>query len=198
MPAEGGTHVGGALSQPLVIAGLYGIADAAYGDPETQARLLAGEGVSPVQLRCKGWTPGAVRALAIRCRDLPTLIVINDHAAIAAELGLYAHLGDLDGAALGPHGRSAHTLSQVAAEQSAAYIGFGPVFPTTTKTSPWSARGVSMLAEAVRLSPRPVVAIGGIGPENVDAVRAAGVAGWAVVGAIWGSADPRAAIRSLR
>jgi thiamine monophosphate synthase len=42
------------------------------------------------------------------------------------------------------------------------------------------------------------VAIGGIEPGNVDEVRATGVAGWAVIGAIWRAPDPRSVIRSLR
>lgn len=186
------------MSAVPIISGLYGVADATFGDPEAQARLLAGEGVSPVQLRCKGWSAEAMRSLARRCLHLPTLIVVNDHAAIAAELGLLAHLGDLDGAALGPHGRSTHTLNQVSEECHAAYIGFGPIFSTDTKQTPWPPRGVDLLVEAVRRSPRPVVAIGGIGPANLAAVRATGVAGWAAVGAIWRSPDPRAVIRSLR
>lgn len=186
------------MTQAPLIRGLYGVADSTFGDPEGQARLLAEEGVSPVQLRCKGWSADAVRSLARRCLDLPTLIVVNDHADVAAELGLFAHLGDLDGAALGPHGRSTHTLDQVLAERDAAYIGFGPIFATNTKETPWAPRGLHLLAEAVRRSPRPVVAIGGIGPGNLAAVRDTGAAGWAVVGAIWRSSDPRAAIRSLR
>lgn len=181
-----------------MIAGLYGMADATWGDPLAQARLLAEEGVSPVQLRCKGWPREAVRQLALACRALPTVLVINDDAALAAELGMWAHLGDEDGPAAGPHGRSTHTLAQVRDERVAAYIGFGPVFATGTKITGWEPRGVALLAEAVRASARPVVAIGGIDERTIDEVRATGVAGWAVVGAIWRAPDPRAAIRRLR
>ena len=35
--------------------GLYGIADAGFGDPAVQARMLAEAGAWCVQLRCKGW-----------------------------------------------------------------------------------------------------------------------------------------------
>jgi thiamine-phosphate pyrophosphorylase len=181
-----------------VIAGLYGMVAPELGDPFRQAALLAEEGVGVVQLRCKGWTRAAVRALAVRCRDLPTRIVINDDADLAAELGLVAHLGDEDGPARGPHGRSTHTIAQVRAEREALYIGYGPVFGTVSKDSPWPPRGLAGLVEAVHASPRPVVAIGGIEPGNVDEVRATGVAGWAVIGAIWRAPDPRSVIRSLR
>lgn len=181
-----------------MIAGLYGIVDPTSGDPEAQAHLLAEEGVSPIQLRCKGWTRDEMRCLANRCRGFFASLVINDDAVLAAELGLVAHLGDGDGAALGPHGRSTHTLAQVREEREALYIGFGPVFATATKAQPWSPRGLDLLAAAVRASSRPVVAIGGVGPENIEEVRATGAAGWAVVGAIWSAADPRAIIRALR
>ena len=181
-----------------MIAGLYGMTDPVRGDPEGQVRLLADEGVAVVQLRCKGWPRSAVRALAERCRPLPIVLVVNDDAALAAELGLCAHLGDTDGAAQGPHGRSTHTLEQVRAEREAIYVGFGPVFATETKDTAWSPRGTAMLAEAVVASERPVVAIGGIGLENIAEVRATGVAGWAVVGAIWVAPDPRRIIRRLR
>ncbi len=181
-----------------MIAGLYGMADSGFGDPLAQARLLADEGVSPIQLRCKGWPRTAVRQLALDCGGLGPTIIVNDDAQLAAELGLVAHLGDTDGPGRGPHGRSTHTLGQVSAEDNAVYIGFGPVFETGTKRSGWSPRGLASLADAVRVSRRPVVAIGGINLANLEGVRAAGAAGWAAVGAIWMAADPRAVIRAMR
>lgn len=181
-----------------VPTGLYGMADAGFGDPYAQACLLAEEGVPFIQLRLKGWPEAEVRRLALRCRPLPATLILNDHAHLAADLGLWAHLGDEDGPAFGPHGRSTHTIQQVNAEAVAAYIGFGPVFSTNTKTSGWTPRGVDLLRDAVASSSRPVVAIGGITVENLPAVRATGVAAWAVVGAIWRAADPRAVIRRLR
>ncbi len=181
-----------------MIAGLYGMVEPSLGDPEWQARLLAEEGVGVIQLRCKTWPREAVRALAERLRNLPAALVINDDAALAAELGLVAHLGDGDGPAVGPHGRSTHTLASVEAETEALYVGFGPVYSTGSKATPWSPRGAKMLGEAVRCSPRPVVAIGGIGVHSIEEVRATGVAGWAVIGAIWAHADPRSIIRLLR
>jgi thiamine-phosphate diphosphorylase len=80
----------------------------------------------------------------------------------------------------------------------AAYIGFGPVFGTASKVSAWTPRGVEMLAEAVRRSTVPVVAIGGITAENIAAVRATGVWGWAVIGALWRGGEPRGNVRGLR
>ena len=184
-------------SPPLLIRGLYGMTDPGAGDVDAQIALLVDEGVAPIQVRCKGWSRDALRALAMRWRRRITLVV-NDHAALADELGLVAHLGQDDGPARGAHGRSTHTLDQVTAATDALYLGFGPIFPTSTKDAQWPPRGCRMLAEAVRATTLPIVAIGGITPANIDEVRGTGVAAWAVIGAIWRSPAPRAVIRALR
>lgn len=178
--------------------GLYGVVEPSLGDPLAQARMLCEEGAAAVQLRCKGWPAARLLALAEACRALPIAVIVNDDVAVAAAAGLPVHVGQDDGADPDiPFGRSTHTPAQASGPGGAAYIGFGPVFGTASKATPWSARGVAMLAEAVRASPVPVVAIGGITVETLPAVRAAGVHGWAVIGAIWREPDPRAAIRAL-
>lgn len=182
----------------MIPRGLYGVADATYGDPWPQVVLLAALDVGIIQLRCKGWTTEARTALAIRAVAMGgPLIVVNDDAEAAARAGAWVHLGQDDGETSLPHGRSTHTLAHVRAA-SANYLGFGPVFATTTKQAAYPPRGGDLLAEAVRTSAAPVVAIGGIHPGNIDVVRATGVHAWAVIGAIWTSPDPRAVIAALR
>ncbi|MFN7144598.1 MAG: thiamine phosphate synthase [Myxococcota bacterium] len=187
-------------SAPLVLPpGLYGIVEPTLGDPLAQARLLAEEGAAAVQLRCKGWPRERLLALAEACRDLPIVVIVNDDVEVARAAGLPVHVGQDDGPDPDvPFGRSTHTPAQAAAPGRAAYVGFGPVFGTASKETRWSPRGVEMLAEAVRACPVPVVAIGGISGPELDAVRSAGAHGWAVIGAVWRSPDPRAAIRALR
>lgn len=184
------------------ISGLYGIADSAFGDPERQFAVLADAGVTCIQLRCKGWTSErlltmaqrcATRAASARCR-----LIINDDVAAARAVGAWVHLGQEDGETTWAHGRSTHSPAQISSRGAALYVGFGPIFATTTKATGYDARGLEMLTEAVRVSQVPVVAIGGITAENIDAVRGTGVAGWAVIGAIWGSADPVGAIARFR
>lgn len=178
--------------------GLYGIVEPSLGDPLEQARILAGEGATVVQLRCKGWPSDRLLRLAAACWALPIAVVVNDEVDVARAAGLPVHVGQGDGADPDvPFGRSTHTVAQAAAPGRAAYIGFGPVFGTVSKATDWSPRGVDMLAAAVRASPVPVVAIGGIGAGEVDPVRAAGAHGWAVIGAIWRAPDPARAIRAL-
>ena len=64
------------------------------------------------------------------------------------------------------------------------YIGTGPTFPTDTKTDAKPVGGLAGLREIVHHSPVPVVAIGGIGPENGAACFQCGAAGLAVISCI--------------
>lgn len=181
----------------LTIRGLYGMVDPTFGNPDEQTRMLVNEGVQPIQLRCKHWPREAVAALALRWRSECTLI-LNDDADLAAELGLVVHLGHDDGPARGPHGRSTHTIEQVRAARGANYIGFGPVFATSTKVQRWPIAGVRALTDAVHTFSGPVVAIGGISVLNIDAIRESGADGWAVLAGIWRADDPKTAIRDLK
>ena len=182
----------------MIPRGLYGMADAAFGDPVAQARLLAEEGVGLVQIRAKGWDPARLAAAVAACRDLPVQLVVNDAVTVARAAGAWVHLGQEDGPDPGiPFGRSCHDDAQLLAAGAAVYVGFGPVFGTATKDTGYSPRGVAALRRAVGLSPRPVVAIGGITLDTLDTVRATGVHAWAVIGGIWRAANPRAAIRAF-
>ncbi|MBN2012851.1 thiamine phosphate synthase [candidate division KSB1 bacterium] len=72
----------------------------------------------------------------------------------------------------------------IAAEQSGAtYLGAGSVYPTSTK-SDVEVIGVNMLRQIVEAVSIPVVAIGGISLENVDAIFRTGVRHAAVISAI--------------
>lgn len=191
-----------------MIAGLYGMADAGFGDPRAQLERLVAGGVGVVQLRCKGWSDEALRALALHGRALGVCVVVNDRVDVARTAGVWAHLGQGDGPGPVdvPYGRSCHTADEVdavarlvtsGAADAPRYIGFGPVYATSTKDTGYSARGLDALADAVRRCPVPVVAIGGIGLANVEDVRATGVAAWAVIGGVWTATDPAAAIAAL-
>ncbi len=83
-------------------------------------------------------------------------------------------------------GYSTHTRAQVrrSAHLPVDYIGFGPVFATSTKENPSPVVGLAGLRSACRLSSKPVIAIGGIGLEQVPDVLAAGAASAAVISAL--------------
>jgi thiamine-phosphate pyrophosphorylase len=132
-------------------------------------------------------------------------LLLNDHGSLA-HLGDGVHLGQADGpcdrAALPPGaliGRSTHDLQQLAAAiaEGVDYVGFGPVFVTTTKVGALPARGLEALAAVVAASTIPVVAIGGLELASMPQVRATGVAGWAVISAILAAPDPTASARAF-
>ena len=93
-------------------------------------------------------------------------------------------------------GVSTHSLEQArrAQEDGADYVAVGSIFPTATK--PESQLVGLDLVRAARQSVRgPLVAIGGITPDNAAEVIRAGADGVAVISAICGAPDPAQATR---
>lgn len=185
--------------------GLYGIADAGFGDPVVLGGLLLSAGAVAVQLRCKGWAQddvaAALRALRGPCREAGVPLIVNDYAALA-DLCDGVHLGQGDGAfppRAQVRGRSTHSLDDLAAAEAEGvdYVGFGPVYGTTTKPDARSRRGVEALAEVCAAARVPVVAIGGISLARREEVFAAGARCVAVIGGVFGAGDPWAAARGF-
>jgi thiamine-phosphate pyrophosphorylase len=201
--------------------GLYGIAGPAGPGPfeqrlrETLAMvdaLLAAD-VALIQLRDKEATGRELYDLACAVRRLVdgrAHLVINDRLDVAlAARADGVHLGqeDLDVPSardvlvrLGrPQGflvgLSTHTADEVRAGVALGvdYVGFGPVFPTSTKPDAHPVRGLERLAEAVNAAGTlPVVAIGGIGLDNVAEVVRAGASMAAVISDVQRATDPAA------
>jgi thiamine-phosphate pyrophosphorylase len=96
-------------------------------------------------------------------------------------------------------GVSTHALDQAksAAAGGADYIGFGPVFPTYTKSDADPVVGLVALQTAAAAVSIPVVAIGGITLDNVAAVARAGASAAAVIAAVDGAADRTMAGRTI-
>jgi thiamine-phosphate pyrophosphorylase len=96
-------------------------------------------------------------------------------------------------------GVSTHDLDQARRAEAgrADYIGFGPLFATTTKTTGHSPRGLAMLREIKSAVKIPVVAIGGINERNVAAVWQAGADGAAIISDLMGAEDVAAKTRSI-
>jgi thiamine-phosphate pyrophosphorylase len=174
---------------------------------------LAG-GADMIQLRDKlgdlrALLPQA-RAIQGLCRAHGAVFIVNDRLdlALAAEAD-GAHVGQDDlpaGAArrlLGPGrilGVSTHDRAQAEAARKAGadYIGFGPMFPTGTKETGYTSRGLLGLREvraAVRL---PILAIGGITLETAADVIIAGATAPAVISAIVAAPDIAAAAAAFR
>jgi len=85
------------------------------------------------------------------------------------------------------------THSQVQVKKASClpiqYIGFGPIYPTATKPNPNPTVGLKRLTQACRASSVPVVAIGGIGIEQVRDVLDAGASSVAVISALMKAED---------
>ncbi len=80
-------------------------------------------------------------------------------------------------------GASTHSLqaAKAAADSGADYVIFGPVFATPSKAPYGPPQGIERLAEVCRSISIPVLAIGGIRPENACKCSAAGAAGIAAI-----------------
>ena len=82
--------------------------------------------------------------------------------------------------------------------EGADYIGFGPVYFTTSKEDAGPAGGLDLLKQVVQEIPLPIVAIGGIARENTPRVMQTGVHGIAVISAVCCQKDPAEATQCLR
>jgi thiamine-phosphate pyrophosphorylase len=169
-----------------------------------------------LQLRSKHLDDGPLlqlaRGLGPLCRRAGVPFCLNDRPDLAHLAGAdLVHVGqnDLDIAdvrqvlaRLGrplPIGVSTHSLAQAeaAAAAGADYIGFGPVFATTSKDRPDPVVGLAGLRVVCRSIPLPVVAIGGITRARIAAVVEAGAAAAAVIGDIDTANDRTAAGLSI-
>lgn len=181
---------------------------ATTGMVETARQAVSG-GATMVQLRDKKASTARLvdtgRALKAALSGSKALLIINDdvEAAIAISAdGL--HIGQDDGdpvelrRRVGPQmllGVSVETQALAAAidPHIIDYAGVGPVFATPTKPNHKPPIGWDGLATLVAAAPVPCVAIGGLKRDHVASVLAAGAQGLAVVSAICGQTDPRAA-----
>lgn len=80
-------------------------------------------------------------------------------------------------------GLSTHSIEEAkeALKKKPDYIGFGPIYKTNAKAIPDKPVGVKLLKEVLSFADVPVVAIGGIFPENIDDVLKAGAKNIAMV-----------------
>jgi thiamine-phosphate pyrophosphorylase len=97
-------------------------------------------------------------------------------------------------------GASTHSLdsARAASDSGANYVVFGPVFSTPSKARYGVPQGIEKLAAVCRSVSIPVLAIGGITPENAGECRAAGAAGIAAIRLFQAAADLPAVVRRLR
>lgn len=163
----------------------------------TIAEQCVASGVRMLQLREKHLPDGQLLKIAKTLRSITegtnTRLVINDRPDIAVLCRAdYLHLGQddmpIDEARrlVGDMkiGLSTHSLAQAreALLKKPDYIGFGPIYPTNAKAIPDPPVGTSLLKQVLELADTvPVVAIGGIFPENLHEVMDTGARNVALV-----------------
>ena len=139
-------------------------------------------------------------------RGVPLLV--NDRADLAlATSAAGVHLGvgdipiDVARRLLGPDaiiGGTAHSIEEavLAEKKGADYISAGCIFSSVTKPGLRPA-GTKLIEDIVRSVSVPVVAIGGITPENARTAIEAGASGVVSVSYVWNSPDWRKAVAEL-
>jgi thiamine-phosphate pyrophosphorylase len=194
--------------------GLYVITSENLAAPERLAasvRAALRGGAGAIQYRAKRSCHRLEEAslLLTECRAAGVPFIVNDDVELALEVGADGvHLGKEDGsleearARLGENaivGVSCYDSVEravEAAEDGADYLAFGRFFPSRTKPGAPCAR-LETLSEAKRRLGIPIVAIGGIAPENGGQLLAAGADWLATVEAVCGAQDPEAAARKF-
>ncbi|RLJ18044.1 thiamine phosphate synthase [bacterium endosymbiont of Escarpia laminata] len=204
------------MNRDTRLHGLYAITDTALAQnqnlTEQVAQALQG-GACIIQYRDKSddrpQRQNEAKTLLNLCREHQALLLINDDLELARSIGADGiHLGRDDvslpqaRALLGPEaiiGVSCYNQLELAREASRAgadYLAFGRFFPSQTKPDAVQA-DPELLRQASRELPQPLVAIGGITPENGGPLIDAGADMLAVIDAIFNQTDIRLAATRL-
>ncbi len=195
---------------------LYGVTDRTwvgkYSLLEQVDKSING-GATCIQIREKDITTQEFVKEAISIKEITTKknipLIINDSVEVAIQIKADGvHIGQEDmpvGEAREIIGEDmilgvsvANAEQAVEAEKKGAdYLGAGAVFPTSTKDNATSVskEELQRICDSVSI---PVVAIGGICLENINKLKNTGIAGVAVVSAMYGSPNIESATRLLR
>lgn len=179
-------------------------------DPVATCIAAVRGGVTMVQLRLKHASdPEVLELTRTLVSALPVPLIVNDRldiALIGGAAGVHLGSDDLPPALarrIAPPGfiigASVGTPEEIPRGFSADYWGVGPLHISSTKVDAGAALGWDGVRRIVaESSGRPVVAIGGVRPEDVAEARHAGCAGVAVVSGILGAEDVEAASRAYK
>ena len=190
------------------VEGLYGIADGGFRPEipiEQKVRGFLDGGAGVVQVRLKSASARELWEAVCRAVELArgrARVVVNDRPDVAlAARADGVHVGDEDlpvalvRRIVGPDmllGVTVRSVEQAlqAARDGADYVGFGPIFATSTKSVGAPPQGLAALERVVAACPIPVVAIAGITLERAAEIARTGAAGAAVVADVLGAEDP--------
>jgi len=190
--------------------GLYAITDGPRPDLHAAVERALQGGAAIVQYRDKSGEDERRRAeaadLLTVCHRFGVPLIVNDDVELAATIGADGvHLGEHDGdiaaarTRLGPTaiiGVSCYDSLDRARQLAGAgadYLAFGAFFPSPTK--PQARRAHADLLRDAKALGLPLVAIGGITPDNAQPLIEAGADFVAAISGVFASADPSAAAR---
>jgi len=184
-----------------------------YSHIELAEMAIAG-GADAIQFRQKHGSTREMIETACRMRELcvkaGVTFIVNDRVDIAiASKADGVHLGQDDfpialaRRILGNDkiiGGSAGNIDEAVncADEGADYIGFGPVFQTSSKKDAGPAAGIEGIKSLFGRINIPVIAIGGINSGNVSLITGAGAYGIAVISAVCCAEDPTSATELLK
>lgn len=197
------------------ISGLYAITPDSQDTPKLlhKVRLALLGGARIVQYRNKA----AGRALQLEqadalcrlAREFAVPLIVNDDIALAGQVDADGvHLGSADGSVaeartllgsdklVGVSCYNRLSLAQAAVQQGADYVAFGSFFVSTVKPDAVVAT-LDLLREARRELAVPLVAIGGITPQNGAQLLGAGADALAVISAVFDAPDVEGAAKGF-
>jgi thiamine-phosphate pyrophosphorylase len=204
------------VAEVATLSGLYAITDPCAGSGQALldnvAAALRG-GARVLQYRDKG-SDGEQRldeALALRrlCADFGALFIVNDDVELARLVGADGvHIGSDDTgleearrqlgdeAIIGVSCYNRLELAEQAVAAGADYVAFGRFFPSASKPEAVQA-GPGLLRAAKAALSVPVVAIGGITPDNARSLIEHGADALAVIQGVFAQTDIEDAARQL-
>ena len=194
---------------------LYAVTDRNWVGEQTLAQQVEAAirgGATIVQLREKSLSRDAFLAeakkISFLCRRYQIPFLINDNVDIALEVGadgVHVGIEDTPVAEIRRRapsefiiGATCKTVDQARRAEAAGadYMGVGAVFPSPTKKNAVRITAAQLHEICTSVS-IPAVAIGGIDGSNLAQLRGGGMAGIAVVSALFGAADIEAAAAAL-
>ena len=203
------------MSRPS-LSGVYLLLDEQWAPRHNLSAVLesaAGCGIRLFQYRNKTGSPQEVFAKARELREVAArsnaLFIVNDRCDLALAVKADGvHLGqddlplELARGIMGRHkiiGISTHRPEEVtqATRGGADYIGYGPLFPTTTKAAHEAPVGLAGLRDIRSLTTLPMFAIGGITLDCLEEVVESGVNGVAVASAVLDASHVEQAMRAF-
>lgn len=184
-----------------------------------QAIIACESGANWIQYRCFSKTEeqhlDEINRIAEVCDDWGTTLIVTDHISLLAKADIQGvHIEDMSAdfitirqeigsdKTLGASANTLDDIKRIAASGVVDYIGCGPFGLTLTKPNDYPILGVegykSLKTEMDKLRIKiPILAVGGVTAEDIEALMKTGIYGVAVSAAVNKSANPASAFKEV-